>query len=70
MNRKYEYLEALKANNGRLDEISLGEKAGLDEDTTRKLISELLNDHSIEYTANGACNYRTAGKNKTLKIKQ
>lgn len=55
---KKKYYEALKINNGRLDEIDLGEIVGLDEDATRKIISMLLCEYKIAYKTNAACNYR------------
>jgi len=48
MNDKIRYFQAMKVTNGHFEEIELGEKLGLDKDTTRK----------IEYTTNRACNYR------------
>jgi hypothetical protein len=69
MDNKYKYYEALKIDNGNLDEIDLGEKTGLDEDTTRRIISMLLSEHKIEYISNGACNYRIKTKKQTIKLR-
>lgn len=63
MENKENYLQALKNNNGYTDEIELGESIGLDEDSTRKIISRLLSEHKIEYVATGACNYKIYSKN-------
>ncbi|HEX2937077.1 MAG TPA: hypothetical protein VHO72_17110 [Bacteroidales bacterium] len=56
MNKEIFY-KALITNNGKLDEISLGETLGLSEDATMKIISALLAEYKIEYTQHGACNY-------------
>jgi len=66
MENKDRYFKALVQNNGQLNEIDLGEKIGLDEDETRKIIVRLLSEHKIEYAKNRSCNYRL---NKTTKRK-
>ena len=62
MENKERYLKALIKNNGRLNEIDLGEKIYLDENETREIISQLLSEHKIEYVENRACNYRLVKK--------
>ena len=62
MDNKEKYIQALKSDNGHLDEIDLGESINIDEDSTRKIISMLLSEHRIEYVVNGACNYRIKSK--------
>jgi len=62
MDNKEKYFQALKADNGHLDEIDLGESVNIDEESTRKIISLLLSEHKIEYVVNGACNYRFISK--------
>lgn len=62
MDNKEKYFQALKADNGHLDEIDLGESVNIDEESTRKIISLLLSEHKIEYVVNGACNYRIKSK--------
>ncbi len=57
MENKEKYYKALIENNGRLNEIDLGEKIGLDENETREIIVQLLSEHKIEYVENRACNY-------------
>jgi len=57
MEDKERYYKALIENNGRLNEIDLGEKIYLDENETREIISQLLSEHKIEYVENRACNY-------------
>lgn len=57
MEKKNRYFKALIQNNGRLNEIDLGENIGIDEDETRKIIAQLLSEHKIEYLENKACNY-------------
>lgn len=58
MENKNRFFKALVQNNGQLNEIDLGEKIGLDEDETRKIIVQLLSEHKIEYVENRSCNYR------------
>jgi hypothetical protein len=58
MNEKEKYLQAMRMNRGRLDDISLGETLGLDEDTTRRIISNLLGEFRISYESFGACEYK------------
>ncbi len=62
MDTKEKYFQALKADNGHLDEIDLGESVNIDEESTRKIISLLLSENKIEYVVNGACNYRIKRK--------
>ena len=59
MNDKEIYLQALKNNRGKTDEITLGEELGLDEDSTQKIISQLLSEHKISFEPFGLCNYKT-----------
>ena len=49
MENKERYYKALIKNDGRLNEIDLGEKIYLDENETREIISQLLSEHKIEY---------------------
>ncbi len=62
MDNKEIYFRALMADNGRLDEIELGESLAIDEEETRKIISMLLSEYKIEYAVNGACNYKIFSK--------
>jgi hypothetical protein len=55
---KQKYLTALKANNGQLDEIALGEKLGFTEVQTNQIIADLLTDNKIEFQSFGLCSYR------------
>ncbi|PWL28441.1 hypothetical protein [uncultured Roseivirga sp.] len=57
MNIKEAYYDLLKANKGCLSEIELGEKLGLDENETQRIISQLLSEYKIEYKTNQACDY-------------
>ncbi|EZH75242.1 hypothetical protein ATO12_00255 [Aquimarina atlantica] len=57
MKNKETYYNALTENNGRLNEIDLGEKLGFDEKETREIIAQLLFEYKIEYLAHGACDY-------------
>lgn len=64
MENKNKFLKILVENNGRLNEIDLGEKIGLNENETRVLIAQLLSENRIEYTENGTCNYRPTKTSK------
>lgn len=70
MENKERYYSALNENNGRLNEIDLGETLGFEDDVTMKIITQLLSEHRIEYYENGNCNYRTMkgfrGKNRKV----
>jgi len=57
MTNKETYYKALIEDKGRLNEIDLGEKIGLDEEETRQIIVQLLSEYKIEYVENRACNY-------------
>ncbi len=66
MENKERYYKALIKNAGQLNEIDLGEKLYLDENETRKIISQLLSEHKIEYVENRTCNYSAVKrKNKS-----
>lgn len=58
MNDKEIYLRALKNNNGKLDELMLGESVGFDEDKTMRIISQLLSEYRVDYECIGLCNYK------------
>ena len=62
MENKERYYKALIKDEGKLNEIDLGEKIHLDEDETRVIISQLLSEHKIEYVENRVCNYRPLKK--------
>ena len=51
-------------NDGRINEIDLGEIIGLDEEETRKIIVQLLSEYKIEYVENRVCNYSIITKLK------
>ncbi len=57
-NGKQKYLAALQANNGQLDEITLGVKLGFSEEQTNQIIADLLADNKIEFQSFGLCSYR------------
>ncbi|WP_062052878.1 hypothetical protein [Aquimarina longa] len=57
MKNKEIYYKALVANNGKLNEIDLGEKIGFNEEETRAIISQLLSEHKIEYKEHKSCSY-------------
>ena len=59
MNDKEIYLLALKTNQGKTDEITLGEQLGMNEEITQKIISQLLAEHKIDFYLSGLCNYKT-----------
>ena len=64
MTNKDIYYKALMENNGRINEIDLGEIIGLDEEETRKIIVQLLSEYKIEYVENRVCNYSIITKLK------
>lgn len=57
MEYKDQYFRALKASNGRINALELGEQMGLNEDETRAVLAQLLSEHKIEYVENSICNY-------------
>ncbi len=57
MGIKDQYFKAFKESNGRCNEIELGEELGLDENTTRQILTQLLSEYKIEYIENGRCEY-------------
>jgi hypothetical protein len=59
MNDKEKYFQALKSNQGKTDEITLGEQLRFDEDSTQKIISQLLSEYKISFEPYGLCNYKT-----------
>ncbi len=67
MENKDIYFKALIENNGRLNEIDLGEKINLNETETREIIVQLLFEFKIEYIENRSCSYSIVKKkNKHL----
>ncbi|NRF37506.1 hypothetical protein [Pedobacter foliorum] len=66
MRNKDQYFNAFKESNGRCNEIELGEKLGLNENTTRQILTQLLSEYKIEYVENGLCEYSVM---KTVKGK-
>lgn len=54
---KDRYYEALLKNNGRCNEIELGEQLGLDEGEVRSILAQLLSEYRIEHLDNGYCEY-------------
>lgn len=57
MTNKELYYKALTGNNGRLNEIDLGELIGLNEEETREILVQLLSEYKIAYIENNVCNY-------------
>lgn len=64
MTNKEIYYKVLIENDGRINEIDLGEIIGLDEEETRKIIVQLLSEYKIEYVENRVCNYSIITKLK------
>lgn len=62
MELKEAYLNALIKNDGRLNDIDLGEALGLNEQETRAVIGQLLAEYKIEYLPYRCCNYRIKKK--------
>lgn len=67
MENKNRYYNLLKVDNGRHNEIDLGEKIGLNEKETMGIIVQLLSEHRVEYRENRACNYRVLKKSSKKK---
>lgn len=67
MENKEIYYNALIENDGRINEIDLGEMIGLDEEETREIIVRLLSEYKIEYAVNRTCNYSIIAKLKRKK---
>ncbi|WP_286843961.1 MULTISPECIES: hypothetical protein [Sphingobacterium] len=67
MENKDKYYWALIDNDGQLNEIDLGEKIGLNENETNKIIVQLLSEYKIEYTAIRSCNYSPTKRAKRMK---
>lgn len=67
MKNKEIYYKALIDNNGRINEIDLGEIIGLDETETREIIVQLMSEYKIEYVENRVCNYSIITKLKRKK---
>jgi len=70
MGNKEKYYQVLKNNNNQLNEVDLGEQIGLDEDDTRRIISQLLFENRIEYEENNVCNYKLVRRKFTIKINE
>lgn len=62
MENKKRFYTLLKEDNGKLNEIDLGERIGLTEDETMEIIAQLLAEYKIEYERNRLCNYRVLKK--------
>ena len=67
MKNKQIYYNALVDNNGRINEIDLGEIIGLDEAEIREIIVQLMSEYKIEYVENRVCNYSIITKLKRKK---
>lgn len=57
MKNKEKFYLALVDNKGKLNEIELGEKLGLDEQETSRIISALLAEHKIRFEEYRHANY-------------
>ncbi|MGB0871107.1 MAG: hypothetical protein ACPGSD_16075 [Flavobacteriales bacterium] len=62
MKNKERYMNALIKNNGKLNEIDLGEKLFIDANDTMEIISQLLSEYKIVYETYGVCNYKVIKK--------
>jgi len=58
MENKDRFYAVLKEDNGKLNEIDLGERIGLTEYKTMEIIAELLAEYKIEYERKRLCDYR------------
>lgn len=57
MKNKEKYYQALLENKGRINEITLGESIGFDENETGKIIAQLLSEYKIQYIESRTCSY-------------
>ncbi|WP_103072168.1 hypothetical protein [Aquimarina sediminis] len=64
MENKDRYLNALIENNGKLNEIDLGQRIGLNDNETREIITQLLSEYKIEYSEYKNCDYNIMKKGK------
>jgi len=64
MINKNQFLKAMVDNDGRLNEMELGERLGFTEDETQRIISQLLDEHKLVFTSNKACNYKPLKQKK------
>lgn len=55
---KKTFLEALRNNNGAVDERALGDRLGFSKQYTDELIESLLSDEKIEYSTDQNCSYK------------
>ena len=55
---KEKYLEALRQNKGKEDEIDVGKSLGFTKEYTDKIIEALMAEERITYFAGGICNYK------------
>lgn len=55
---KQKFLDALKANNGNVDEYALGNSLGFSDEKTKQIIGELVTDGKIVFQSFGLCSYR------------
>ncbi|WP_266205341.1 hypothetical protein [Pontibacter kalidii] len=55
---KQKYLEALRQNEGKEDEIDVGKSLGFTKEYTDKLIEALMAEEKITYYAGNTCNYK------------
>lgn len=67
MKNKEQYYSLFIENNGRLNEIDLGETMGLSEEETSVIIVHLLSENKIEYIENRNCNYSLKKREKRRK---
>ena len=55
---KQKYLAALAANDGRVDEYSLGEALSFTDSKTKQILDALEQEGKIEFQSFGVCSYR------------
>jgi len=70
MNNKEIYFKAFIENNGKLNEIILGEVIGLNELETREILAQLIAEYKIEYTEYRMCSYSLITTKKRRRIKK
>ena len=55
---KQSFLEALRINNGKVDEYTLGNALGFADDKVKKIIDVLVQEGKIEFQSFGLCSYK------------
>lgn len=66
MTDKEKYFKAFEKSKGQCNEIELGASLGLDEDTTEKIITQLLAEYKIVHNEHGLFSYGLMKQHKRI----